>query len=201
MTRKEVAKDSLVAGVDEAGRGALAGPVVAAAVILNPNFKNEFGITDSKKLTPRKREELYKVVQENSVSVGIGFVYNEEIDRINILQAAQKAMKEAVDALSPKPNKLLIDGNYYKYDEIPFETIVKGDLKRLEISAASIIAKVSRDNWMIEKAQSQFPLYGFSGHKGYAVKKHYEALEKYGVCAIHRKTFLKKYFSKNRSLF
>lgn len=182
-----------VAGVDEAGRGALAGPVVASAVILPVGFSAAtFGITDSKKVNEKKREELYDVIMENAVSVGVGFVHNEEIDKINILKSTLVAMHKAIAELNPTPDYLIIDGNYFNGTSIKYNTIVKGDLLCPSISAASIIAKVSRDRWMRTVAGQEFPEYGFESHKGYGVKSHYQTIEIYGKCKYHRITFLSK---------
>lgn len=189
---------SIVAGVDEAGRGALAGPVVAAAVILKPDFHyTEFGLNDSKKLSPKKRDELFYVVLKYAISVGVGTIDNNRIDEINILQATQEAMHIAINNLTTKPDFLLIDGNYFKNNGIRYKTIIKGDSKSLSIAAASIIAKVTRDRWMVNTANVNYPSYLFDKHKGYGTKKHYKAINDYGITPIHRKTFLKKYFNKD----
>ncbi len=200
---KEIFKlGKIVAGIDEAGRGALAGPVVAAAVILKSDFINtDFGVNDSKKLSAKKRDTLYDVVFNNAISVGIGIIDNYRIDEINILQATQEAMHQAINNLTPKPDFLLIDGNYFKNNGIPYKTVIKGDSKSLSIAAASIIAKVTRDRWMIENADVNYPDYLFSKHKGYGTKKHYEAIKENGITPIHRKTFLKKILLKEQSLF
>ncbi len=183
----------VVAGIDEAGRGSVAGPVVAAAVILNPDFVNDVGINDSKQLSAKRREEFFSIIQDNAISVGIGIIDNEIIDKINILQATQEAMHIAIGKLNPQPGQLLIDGNYFRDNGIPYQTIVRGDAKSLSIAAASIIAKVTRDKWMTENADKQFPEYGFAKHKGYGTKAHMSAIEEYGLCPLHRRTFLKKY--------
>ncbi|MFC2131391.1 ribonuclease HII [Bacteroidota bacterium] len=191
----------VVAGIDEAGRGAVAGPVVAAAVILNPDFVNDVGINDSKQLSAKKREDFVSIIQGNAISVGIGIIDNEIIDRINILQATQEAMHLAIGELEPQPAQLLIDGNYFRDNGISYKTIVRGDAKSLSIAAASIIAKVTRDRWMVENADKQFPEYGMAKHKGYGTKAHMEAIKEYGLCPLHRKTFLKKYLDKEMGLF
>ena len=181
---------ALVCGVDEAGRGPLAGPVYAAAVIL-PEGLEDIGINDSKKLSEKKREALFDIITDKAVSYGIGFATEKEIDEINILNAAFLAMKRAVNAMSVKPDLLLVDGNRKPetgYEEI---TIVKGDAKSISIAAASILAKVSRDRYMTELAK-KYPEYKFEQHKGYPTKLHYEMIEKYGILPDHRKTFLKK---------
>ncbi|MEW6701438.1 MAG: ribonuclease HII [Bacteroidota bacterium] len=183
-------KTKIIAGVDEAGRGPLAGPVVAAAVIFDKKtFHKE--INDSKKLSEKKREELYDWITENCISYAIGIVEHEEIDSINILQAALKAMKEAALLLSAKPNLILIDGNKSFRSEIKTKTVVKGDTKSFSIAAASIIAKVTRDKIMKEAAK-KFPEYMWESNKGYATRTHIEAVKKFGVSPFHRKSFLRK---------
>lgn len=178
----------LIAGVDEAGRGPLAGPVCAAAVILPKGVSYE-GINDSKKLSEKKREQLFDLIIQNAVAYSISFCGPEVIDEINIRQATHKAMEEAVSALSAVPDHILIDGN----DNIPFDTpytyIVKGDANSQTIAAASILAKVSRDRLMKE-LDREYPEYGFAKHKGYGTKEHMEAIRKYGVTKIHRKSFM-----------
>lgn len=187
-------KYKLVAGIDEAGRGALAGPVVAASVILpNDNSFENIGLTDSKKLSEKKREELYQYIIDNSIAYGVGLVDNLEIDKINILNATIKAMHQSIDNLSVKPDYLIIDGNYFKNNGISFSTIIKGDLLCPSISAASIIAKVTRDRLMKEIDLNEFPQYEFTKNKGYGVKKHYEMIDIYGECKYHRTTYLNKY--------
>ena len=182
----------LICGVDEAGRGPLAGPVYAAAVILPPNLEIP-GLTDSKKLSDKKRRELFPVIQEQAVAYGIGLASEQEIDEINILQATFLAMRRALDQLTVRPEIALIDGNRETDFGLPVKTVVKGDSLSANIAAASILAKVTRDNLMVELAQ-QYPEYGFEIHKGYGTKAHYEALRTYGPCPIHRKTFLKKFY-------
>lgn len=182
----------VICGVDEAGRGPLAGPVCAAAVILPPNLELP-GLTDSKKLTDKKRRELYPQIMEQAVAYGIGFASEQEIDEINILQATFLAMQRAVDQLAVKPDLLLIDGNRQKDFGIPAKTVVKGDSLSASIAAASILAKVSRDNLMLEQAET-YPQYKFDIHKGYGTKAHYEALREFGPCPIHRMTFLRKFY-------
>ena len=183
---------TLVCGVDEAGRGPLAGPVCAAAVIL-PAHLDIPGINDSKKLSDKIRRELYPLIMEQAVSYGIAFADHEEIDRINILQATYLAMERAIGQLSVKPQIALIDGNRAKDFHIPVKTIVQGDSLSASIAAASILAKVTRDDWMLQAA-SAYPGYGFEIHKGYGTKAHYEALTKLGPCPIHRMSFLKKFY-------
>lgn len=175
-----------IAGIDEVGRGPLVGPVVTAAVILPKDFYDE-RINDSKKLTEKKREQLYDVIMENAVSVGIGISSEDVIDDINILEATKKAMIEAVNNLSVKPEHLLIDAVKLNVD-IPQTSIIKGDAKSESIAAASIIAKVTRDRMMIE-LDKEHPEYDFKHNKGYGTKKHIYAIEKYGILKEHRKTF------------
>lgn len=192
----------IIAGLDEAGRGPLAGPVVGAAVIL-PNNANisAIGINDSKKISEHKREEIYSQIINIAVDFAIGVVEVEEIDKINILQATQKAFRLALENLSTKPDFLLVDGNYYINKGYDYKCIVKGDAKSLSIAAASIIAKVTRDRWMHEVADKQYPEYEFSRHKGYATKKHFELIKKNGISDIHRKSFLIKFAYRENQLF
>ena len=180
-------KDKVPAGVDEAGRGPLAGPVVAAAVIIDQNNRLE-GLNDSKKLTENKRAELFDTIKEKSLSYAIGIVDPETIDKINILQAALRAMEIAVNNLKITPSYLLIDGNKKTSLLIPQEAIVKGDSKSMSIAAASIIAKVTRDNLMKEYDEI-YPQYEFSRHKGYGTEVHRERLREYGPCDLHRRSF------------
>ena len=182
----------LICGVDEAGRGPLAGPVCAAAVIL-PKGLLIPGLNDSKKLTDKRRRELFPIIQQEAVSFGIAFASQEEIDEINILQATFLAMRRAIDQLDPKPDFALIDGNRETDFGVPCKTVIKGDSLSANIAAASVLAKVTRDNWMIEAAE-KYPGYGFEIHKGYGTKAHYAALEEKGPCAIHRRTFLRKFY-------
>ena len=179
-----------VCGIDEAGRGPLAGPVYAAAVWLPEGLVLD-GLNDSKKLIEKKREALFPVILENAVSYGIGFATEQEIDEINILQATFLAMRRAFDAMQKRCDYALIDGNRMPPLPVPGETIVKGDAKSPSVAAASILAKVSRDRVMLEYAK-QYPEYQFEKHKGYGTKVHVEALHTYGPSPIHRKTFLKK---------
>lgn len=182
----------VICGVDEAGRGPLAGPVCAAAVIL-PKHLQIPGLTDSKKLTDKKRRELFPIIQEQAIAYGIGLASESEIDEINILQATFLAMRRALDQLSVRPEIALIDGNRETDFGLPVKTVVKGDSLSANIAAASVLAKVTRDNIMVELAQ-QYPEYGFEIHKGYGTKAHYEALRTYGPCPIHRRSFLKKFY-------
>jgi len=184
-----------VAGVDEAGRGPLAGPVFAAAVILAEDEYIE-GINDSKKLSPKKREEIYDIIMEKALAVACASVDEKEIDQINILNATYLAMKRAVEKLGIKPDFVLVDGNRDPGLNIPTQTLVKGDAKSISIAAASIVAKVERDRYITEMAKV-YPEYGFEQHKGYGTKLHNEAILKYGPSPIHRMTFLKKLFEKN----
>ncbi len=181
-----------ICGVDEAGRGPLAGPVCAAAVILPPHLEIP-GLDDSKKLTDKRRRELFPIIQEQAFAYGIGLASHEEIDEINILQATFLAMQRAIDQLAGKADFALIDGNREKDFGLPVMTVVKGDSRSASIAAASILAKVTRDDIMEAKA-AEYPQYGFEIHKGYGTKAHYEALRTYGPCAIHRMTFLKKFY-------
>lgn len=182
----------LICGVDEAGRGPLAGPVCAAAVIL-PKGLVIPGLDDSKKLSDKRRRELFPIIQHEAVSFGIAFASQEEIDEINILQATFLAMRRAMEQLNPQPEFALIDGNRETDFGVPCKTVIKGDSLSANIAAASVLAKVTRDNWMMEAAE-KYPGYGFEIHKGYGTKAHYAALEKLGPCPIHRRTFLKKLY-------
>ena len=177
----------IIAGIDEAGRGPLAGPVVAAAVILPPGYKHP-EITDSKKLSPRRRERLYGIIQRDAVSIGIGVVEAPVIDAVNILQATLAAMKDAVLELSPSPDYLLIDGLNRIDLAIHQETIIRGDSLSLSVASASIVAKVSRD-WLMEMYHRQFPQYNFLRNKGYGTREHREAILKFGRSKIHRRSF------------
>ncbi len=182
----------IICGVDEAGRGPLAGPVCAAAVILPPNVQIP-GLDDSKKLTDKRRRELFPVIKQQAVSYGIGLATHQEIDEINILQATYLAMERAIAQLKVRPELALIDGNRAKDFGLPVQTVVKGDSLSASIAAASILAKVTRDNIMLEYAQT-YPQYGFEKHMGYGTKVHYAALDQFGASDIHRTTFLKKYY-------
>lgn len=177
----------IIAGVDEAGRGPLAGPVVAAAVIFPKEVYLE-GVDDSKKLSPHRREQLFPLIHERAVGVGIGVVSHEEIDRINIYQASILAMRKALDQLSIVPSLVLADGNSFRHEALRFENIIKGDARSFTIAAASIIAKVTRDGLMREY-DKLFPGYGFAKHKGYGTRAHVEAIRQNGLCEIHRRSF------------
>ena len=182
----------VICGVDEAGRGPLAGPVYAAAVIL-PDHLEIPGLDDSKKLTDKRRRELMPIIKEQAIAYGIGVATEQEIDEINILQATFLAMERAIAQLAGKADFALIDGNREKDFGLPVMTVVKGDSRSANIAAASVLAKVSRDDYMDEMAK-QYPEYGFEIHKGYGTKAHYEALRTYGHCPLHRVTFLKKFY-------
>ena len=183
---------NIICGVDEAGRGPLAGPVCAAAVILPPNAEIS-GLNDSKKLSDKKRRELYPIIKEQAIAYGIAFADHIEIDEINILQATYLAMERAINKLSVKPELALIDGNRAKDFGIPVQTVVHGDSLSASIAAASVLAKVTRDDLMLQMAE-EYPGYGFEIHKGYGTKAHYAALTEKGPCPIHRMTFLKKFY-------
>ncbi len=176
-----------IAGIDEAGRGALAGPVVAAAVVLPINCQIS-GVTDSKQLTPKRRAELFDDIHSTAVAVGVGRVGNEEIDRINILQATMGAMAQAIAQITPAPDYVLVDGTHLPEIFLPAEAIPKGDALIQSIAAASIIAKVTRDRLMIELDET-YPGYGFQGHKGYGTLLHRQAIAQLGPCPIHRRSF------------
>jgi ribonuclease HII len=196
----------LVAGVDEAGRGPLAGPVFAAAVILPDNIEiiNDLlksGLNDSKQVIVENRNILYEKILNNALSVSFASVDNFKIDKINILNATFEAMNSAISNLTVKPDFLFIDGNRFKnFTKIPYNTIVKGDAKSVSIAAASIIAKVTRDKYMIN-IDTEYPQYYFSKNKGYGTKQHIEAIEIYGACHYHRKSFLKKISKEDIYLF
>ena len=180
---------SYIAGVDEVGRGPLAGPVVAAAVILPQDF-DVLGIDDSKKLSPKKREELFEVIKEKALAWSVGWVGPERIDEINILEATKEAMTQAVQGLSLQPDHVLIDGNFtVRALALPQTAIVKGDANSTSIAAASILAKVTRDRYM-EEMDAVYPGYAFASNKGYGTKAHYDGLKAQGPTPIHRKTFI-----------
>lgn len=181
-----------ICGVDEAGRGPLAGPVCAAAVILPANIEIP-GLDDSKKLSDKRRRELFPIIKEQALAYGIAMVDHKTIDEINILQATLLAMEQAISKLSIKPDLALIDGNRKKDFGVDAETVVHGDSRSASIAAASILAKVTRDDLMLEMAL-QYPEYGFEVHKGYGTKAHYAALTEHGPSPIHRMTFLKKFY-------
>ena len=182
----------LVCGVDEAGRGPLAGPVCAAAVILPPHHQIPY-LNDSKKLTDKRRRELFPVIKEQALAYGIGLASEKEIDEINILQATFLAMERALTQLKLRPDLALIDGNREKDFGIPVQTVVQGDSRSANIAAASVLAKVTRDDYM-EAMAGEYPGYGFEVHKGYGTKAHYKALTELGPSRIHRMTFLRKFY-------
>lgn len=182
----------MICGVDEAGRGPLAGPVCAAAVILPPGLEIE-GLDDSKKLTDKRRRELFPLIREQAIASAVAFADHTEIDEMNILQATFLAMRRALAALAVKPELALIDGNRASGFDIPVQTVVHGDALSANIAAASVLAKVTRDDYMLEMAK-KYPNYGFEVHKGYGTKAHYAALTQYGASPIHRATFLKKFY-------
>ncbi len=181
-----------ICGVDEAGRGPLAGPVCAAAVILPIDIEIP-GLNDSKKLSDKKRRELFPVICEKAIAYGIAFADHNEIDEINILQATYLAMERAISKLNTKADFALIDGNRAKDFGLPLETVVGGDGLSASIAAASVLAKVTRDDYMLEMTTT-YPQYGFEIHKGYGTKAHYAALTEHGPCPIHRMSFLKKFY-------
>lgn len=185
---------ALVAGVDEAGRGCLAGPVVAAAVVLPARCTIE-GLNDSKQLSPKKRDELFDKILDSCTCSGIGIRDERCIENHNILQATMYAMHDAIAALQPQPLHLLIDGNYFRAHRVPHTTVVDGDALCLSIAAASVLAKVTRDRWMVEVADVHYPDYGFARHKGYATREHREAIVRNGPCPLHRMTFLSNVLS------
>lgn len=181
-----------VAGIDEAGRGPLAGPVVVASVILPQDSMIE-GINDSKKISESKREKLYEIITKEAISYGVGIIYQEEIDEINILQATKKGLTEAIKQMNIKPNIIMVDAlSGIDTLGIPYKSIIKGDAKCYSIAAASIIAKVTRDRIMREW-DKLYPEYGFGSHKGYGTAKHIAAIKEFGPCPIHRRTFIKKF--------
>ena len=181
-----------IAGIDEAGRGPLAGPVVVASVIMPEDSMIE-GVNDSKKVSEKKREKLYDLILEEAVSYGIGIIYQDEIDKINILQATKKGLTEAVEQMDIKPDLIMVDAlTGIDTLGIPYHSIIKGDAKCYSISAASIIAKVTRDRIMREW-DKVYPEYGFASHKGYGTAKHISALKEYGPCPIHRRSFIKHF--------
>ncbi len=178
---------NLIAGMDEVGRGPLIGPVVTACVILPKDFVLE-GLTDSKKLSEKKREEFYDYIMEHAISVGIGMMDEKVIDEVNIYEATKLAMYQAVEKSKVKPEHVLIDAMKLDKLEMPSTSIIKGDAKSISIAAASVVAKVTRDRMMIE-LDKKYPMYGFKSHKGYPTKKHIEAIKEYGLINGYRKTF------------
>jgi ribonuclease HII len=186
---------TLIAGVDEVGRGPLIGPVVAAAVILPKNFKLD-GLTDSKKLSEKKREQFYEIIKKEAVAVGVGVISEKRIDEINIYEATKEAMQEAINNLSVKPEHILIDAMPLELD-IPTTSIIKGDLLSISISAASVIAKVTRDH-MLYEIDKEFPMYDLKNNKGYGTKKHLEAIKEYGITKYHRLSFKPVFDNKDK---
>ncbi len=179
---------SLEAGTDEAGRGCLSGPVVAAAVILPKEFTHPF-LNDSKQLSEKKREELRPFIEENAIAYGVSFVWQDEVDKINVLQASITGMHRSIGLLQIQPEFIIVDGNKFSsYKEIPYKTIVKGDAKYQSIAAASVLAKTYRDAYM-EKIHKEFPMYNWKKNKGYPTKEHRDAIREFGVTKYHRKTF------------
>lgn len=189
-----------ICGIDEAGRGPLAGPICVAACILPPFLRID-GINDSKQLSEKKREELYKIIVKHALAYSIVFISEKDVDELNIYQATKKGMLECIEEIKIKPDYVLIDAMPLGELEIPHDSIIHGDALSASVAAASILAKVSRDHYM-EKMDIKYPNYGFKKHKGYGTKEHLLALEKYGPCKIHRKTFapVSKYYSKQLSL-
>lgn len=185
----------LIAGVDEVGRGPLIGPVVAAAVILPPNFHLE-GLTDSKKLSEKKREAYYEIIKKEALAVGVGVISEKRIDEINIYEATKEAMKLAIENLTIKPEHILIDAMPLEL-EIPTTSIIKGDLLSISISAASVIAKVERDH-MLYDIDKEYPMYDLKNNKGYGTKKHLEAIKKYGITEYHRLSYKPVYDNKDK---
>ncbi len=190
----------MICGIDEAGRGPLAGPVVASAVIMDEDCIIE-GITDSKLLNEEEREEFYGIILEKCSSYSVSIISHSVIDKINILRATMKAMEESLDRLERKPDKIFIDGNYFRLDNerektFNYETVVKGDSKIFAVSCASIIAKVTRDRLMKE-FHEVYPLYNFTSHKGYASREHIDSIREHGLCDIHRKSFCRRILEYN----
>ncbi|RZN82226.1 MAG: ribonuclease HII [Winogradskyella sp.] len=184
----QYSKEELECGTDEAGRGCLAGPVTAAAVILEPSFQNNI-LNDSKQLSEKKRFQLKPIIESEALSFGVAHVFQKEIDTINILNASIKAMQQSIAKLKPEPNFIIVDGNRFKpYKTIPHQTIIKGDSKYLSIAAASVLAKTYRDLYM-DRIHEEFPMYNWKKNKGYPTKEHREAIKKYGITKYHRKSF------------
>jgi len=180
--------NSLEAGTDEAGRGCLSGPVVAAAVILPEGFSHIL-LNDSKQISEKKRQELRPFIEKNALAFGVAFVHQEEVDQLNVLQASITGMHRAIDALKITPEFIIVDGNKFRdYKEIPHKTIVKGDAKFMSIAAASVLAKTYRDEYM-EKIHQEYPAYNWQKNKGYPTKEHRNAIRKFGATKYHRKTF------------
>jgi ribonuclease HII len=179
---------SLEVGTDEAGRGCLCGPVVAAAVILPKDFKHPF-LNDSKQISEKKREELRPIIEQEAIAFGVSFVWQEEVDKINVLQASITGMHRAIEKLNVQPEFIIVDGNKFKdFNDIPYETIVKGDAKYLSIAAASVLAKTYRDDYMA-KIHIEYPMYNWKRNKGYPTKEHRNAIREFGATNYHRKSF------------
>ncbi|WP_339877007.1 ribonuclease HII [Olleya marilimosa] len=188
MLKLKYSKHKLECGTDEAGRGCLAGPVTAAAVILKPNFKNEI-LNDSKQISEKKRDLLRPIIENEALCFGFYHIHEAEIDEINILNASILAMHKSIEAMTKTPEFIIVDGNRFKpFKDIPFETIIKGDGKYLSIAAASVLAKTYRDEYM-NKIHEEFPMYNWRQNKGYPTKQHREAIKKYGPTKYHRKSF------------
>ena len=188
MLLKQYQNKLIECGTDEAGRGCLAGPVTAAAVILPSSFENDV-LNDSKKLTEKRRENLRPIIESQAVTFAFCHVFEDEIDKINILNASITAMQRSIKQLQPQPEFIIVDGNKFKsYGKTPYETIIKGDGKYLSIAAASVLAKTYRDDYMT-KIHEEFPMYNWKKNKGYPTKEHREAIRKYGPCKYHRKSF------------
>ncbi|MDG1040088.1 MAG: ribonuclease HII [Polaribacter sp.] len=188
MLKNNYSGKILEAGTDEAGRGCLSGPVVAAAVILPENFEHPF-LNDSKQLTEKQRKELRPFIEKNALTFGVSFVDEKEVDKINVLQASITGMQRSIAQLNPQPEFIIVDGNKFKpYKDIPHETIVKGDATYLSIAAASVLAKTYRDEFM-EKIHQEFPMYNWKQNKGYPTKQHRNAIREFGITYYHRKTF------------
>jgi ribonuclease HII len=188
MLRFNYSGFSLEVGTDEAGRGCLSGPVVAAAVVLPKGFSHSF-LNDSKQLSKKKREELKPFIEENALAFGVSFVWQDEVDKINVLQASITAMHRSIAQLKITPEFIIVDGNKFKnFKEIPYKTIVKGDAKYMSIAAASVLAKTYRDEYM-KKIHQEFPMYNWAKNKGYPTKEHRNAIREFGINIHHRKTF------------
>lgn len=188
MLKLNFSGNTLEAGTDEAGRGCLSGPVVAAAVILPKKFTHPF-LNDSKQISEKKREELRPFIEQNAIAFAVSFVWQEEVDKINVLQASITGMHRAIEMLKTKPEYIIVDGNKFRdYKDIPHETIVKGDAKYLSIAAASVLAKTYRDEYMA-KIHQEFPMYNWAKNKGYPTKEHRNGIREFGVTKYHRKTF------------
>ena len=188
MLKNNYSGKILEAGTDEAGRGCLCGPVVAAAVILPANFEHPF-LNDSKQLTEKQRKELKPFIEKNAIAFGVSFIDEKEVDAINVLQASITGMQRSIKQLQPQPEFIIVDGNKFKpYKNIEHKTIVKGDAKYLSIAAASVLAKTYRDEFM-EKIHQEFPMYNWKQNKGYPTKQHRDAIREFGITNYHRKTF------------